>query len=237
MNLGEKLGKSASWGIIFHTDVGILLLLVLARTALQVFTNGQYGFFRDELVLLDDAKHLAWGYVAYPPFVPFLGRIGLDLFGPSMIGIRFFAVLAQGVVMLLASMIVRIMGGNRWAQIVAAVAVGTSPVSVVNGTLLQYTTFDSLWWALTAYLIVLLLQSENPRWWIGIGLAVGVGLLTKYTMAVFVVGIGLGTLFTRNRRYLATPWPWGGLSPLSAYRTSESLVASPARFRLFELFG
>lgn len=204
--------KNCRRELALFDDVGILLLLALARILLQVLTNGQYGFFRDELVILDDARHLAWGYVAYPPLVPFLGRLGLDLFGPSMNGIRLFAVIAQGAVMLLAGLMVRAMGGNRWAQILAAVAVGTSPASVVNGTMLQYTTFDYVWWVLAAYFVIRLTQSDDPRWWVGIGFAVGIGLLTKYTIVFLVVGIALGTLCTKNRRHLRSPWLWGGLA-------------------------
>ncbi len=54
------------------TDAGqrrtLWLLLVLASTrlVLHVLLNAQYGFHRDELAVLDDARHLAWGYIAYP---------------------------------------------------------------------------------------------------------------------------------------------------------------------------
>ena len=39
------------------------------------------GFHRDELATLDDARHLAWGYVAYAPVTPFFARLSLTLFG------------------------------------------------------------------------------------------------------------------------------------------------------------
>lgn len=200
------------WQIILFSDVGILILLALLRVLLQVLTNAQYGFFRDELVTLDDARHLAWGYVAYPPLTPFLGRVGLDLFGISLNGIRLFAVAAQGIIMLLAGLMVRAMGGKRWAQVLAAVAVGTSPVSIVDGTILQYGAFDYLWWVLAAYFVIRLLQSEDPRWWLGIGAAIGLGLLTKYTVVFFAAGIVLGALLTKNRSYFKSPWLWGGVA-------------------------
>jgi len=41
-----------------------LLVMAAARLLLQALTNSQYGFHRDELATLDDARHLAWGYVA-----------------------------------------------------------------------------------------------------------------------------------------------------------------------------
>src|SRR3546814_2244915 len=57
-----------------RAELQLLLALALARLLLHLLTNGQYGFHRDELAVLDDSRHLAWGYVAYPPVVPFLAR-------------------------------------------------------------------------------------------------------------------------------------------------------------------
>src|SRR5688500_2563603 len=69
-------------------DPDLLLLLLLAgcKLVFHVLTNGNHGFHRDELATLDDARRLAWGYVAYPPLTPFLGRIELELFGTSLTG-------------------------------------------------------------------------------------------------------------------------------------------------------
>jgi 4-amino-4-deoxy-L-arabinose transferase-like glycosyltransferase len=55
-------------------------------------------------------------------------------------------------------------------------------------------------------------KSDNPRWWLGIGAAVGMGMMTKYTMAFLVVGIIVGVILTRARRYLTSPWLWGGVA-------------------------
>jgi Dolichyl-phosphate-mannose-protein mannosyltransferase len=193
------------------TDTWILILLVLVRVILQTFTNGAYGFHRDEFGTLDAARDLAWGYVAYPPFTPFVARIALTLFGPSLIGFRFFSVLAQGCIMLLAGLIVRELGGGRWAQVLATLAVGFSPTSMVTATLLEYVTFDGLWWVLIAYFVIRLLKSEDRRWWLGIGAVIGLGVLTKYTIAFYAAGIIVGLLLTPVRRHLSSPWLWVGV--------------------------
>ena len=205
------MNKSRPLPAFLASDIGILILLALARILLQVFTNGQYGFHQDELVTLDIAsRNLAWGYVAWPPVTPFLARVALALFGLSPIGLRFFAVVAEGGVMLLAGLMIRDLGGGRWAQILGAVAVATTPLSIVQGGLFQYETFDYFCWVLLAFAVVRLLKSENPRWWLGIGAAIGLGLMTKYTIAFSVAGVIAGTLATRNRRYLKSRWLWGG---------------------------
>jgi 4-amino-4-deoxy-L-arabinose transferase-like glycosyltransferase len=188
----------------------LLLLLALVRVLLHTLTNGLYGFHRDELATLDDARHLAWGYVAYPPLAPAVARVALELFGPSLPGLRLFAVLAQGAAMVLSGLMARELGGGPWAQGVAALAVAIAPISLIQGALFQYVGFDYLWWVVVAYCTLRLLRSENPRWWLGIGTAIGIGLLTKYTMAFCVAGLVAGVLLTSARRHLASRWLWGG---------------------------
>ena len=191
-------------------DLGVLLALAALRVLVHTLTNGQYGFHRDELATLDDARHLAWGYIAYPPLTPAVARVAIELFGPSLVGLRLFAAIAQGAAMLLAGLMARELGGGRWAQIVAPLAVAIAPISLLQGALFQYVGFDYLWWVVVAYCAIRLLRSENPRWWLGIGAAIGLGLLTKYTMAFCVAGLAAGVLLTSACRYLRSPWLWGG---------------------------
>jgi len=205
------MNKNRSLSAFFSSDIGILILLALVRIFLQVFINGEYGFHQDELVTMDIAsRHLAWGYVAWPPVTPFLARVALALFGLSPIGLRSFAVVAEGIVMLLTGLMIRDLGGGRWAQILGAVAVATTPNSVIQGGLFQYETLDYVCWVLLAFTVVRLLKTENPRWWLGIGTAIGLGMMTKYTIALSVAGVIVGVLATRNRHYLKSRWLWGG---------------------------
>lgn len=189
-----------------------LIILAAILVTVHTLTNGQYGFHRDELATIDDARHLAWGYVAYPPLTPFIARIALTLFGPSLAGLRFFAALAQGLVVILAGLMARDLGGKRPAQLVAAFAVAIAPMSIGAGEVFQYVSFDYLWWVLAAWMMIRLLKSEDPRWWIGVGAAVGLGMMTKYTMGVLVITMAGGLLLTPARRYLKSPWLWGGIT-------------------------
>ena len=72
---------TASESRIRSGDFAILLVLALARLIVHCATNWQYGFHRDELGVLDDARYLDWGYVSYPPFTAFVARVALTLFG------------------------------------------------------------------------------------------------------------------------------------------------------------
>src|SRR6202042_453353 len=111
-------------------DLLPVLAVATAATLGHILTNGRYGFHRDELQFLSDARHLDWGFVAYPPFTPAVERIGLDVFGVSMVGLRLFSVVAQAVAIVVTGLMAYELGGGRWAQIMAAVVVATSGLPV-----------------------------------------------------------------------------------------------------------
>ena len=194
------------------SDPAVLLGLSAAVALLHIFTNNHYGFHRDELQFLSDARHLDWGFVAYPPLTPFIERIGLGLFGLNMTGLRLFSVVAQAILIFVSGLTVRELGGGRPAQVTAALAVAFSPLPVFEATEFQYTSFEMLWWVLIAYFTVRLLKSEDPRWFAGIGAAIGLGLLTKYSIVFYIAGIFAGLIFTPARRYFATRWFWIGVA-------------------------
>ena len=191
-------------------DLAILLAIALATVIAHVLTAGRYGFHRDELATLDDARHLAWGYVAYPPVTPLFGRLSLILFGTSLRGFRFFAALAEAVAVVLTGLMARELGGRRGAQLVAAVA--AVPFCLAGGALMQYVSFDYLCWVLAAYFMLRMLKSGDPRWWLAIGAAIGLGMMAKYTMGFFVIGIVAAVLLTGARQYLKSKWLWYGVA-------------------------
>lgn len=200
------------WRNLASNDRAVLAIWATALVLLHTVTNGQYGFHRDELATLDDARSLAWGYVAYPPVTPLLARFAFTLFGASLGGLRFFAAFALGLVLILTGRTARHLGGGRQAQVLAALAASVSGVAFSAGMLFQYVSFDYLWWVAAAYFMVRLLTSDDPRWFLAVGAAIGLGMLTKYTMMFLAVGIAAGVLLTPTRRYLRSPWLWCGVA-------------------------
>ncbi len=193
----------------WSSDFAVLAALAAATIVAQLLLGSRFGFHRDELATLDDARHLAWGYVAYPPITPLFGRLSLILFGTSLPGFRFFANVAEAVAVVLTGLMARGLGGRRGAQLVAALA--AIPFCLAGGALMQYVSFDYLCWVLAAYFVVRLLQTEDPRWWLAIGASIGFGMLTKYTMGFFALGIVAGVLLTDTRRHLTSKWLWIGV--------------------------
>lgn len=195
----------------FRSDLAVLILAALVALAVHLATNGQYGFHRDELQTLDDARHLDWGFVVYPPITPLIGRLELILFGTSLAGFRVFSAIAMSVIMVLAGLIAKELGGKRHTQLLAAVAAGVAPISLIQGAVFQYVSFDYLWGVAVTYLLVRLLKSDDPRWWLPIGAFIGLGMETRYTMGVLALGVATAVFLTPARRWLLSGWLWTGV--------------------------
>ena len=193
---------------IWTSDVAVLVYVALVTVVLHLVFGNRYGFHRDELATLEDARHLAWGYVAYPPVTPFFGRLSLELFGTSLVGFRFFAFLAQAAALVLTGLMAREMGGRRGAQLVAVAA--AAPFGLAAGSMMQYVSFDYLAWVMVAFFTVRLLASGDARWWMAVGAAIGFGMMSKYSMPFLVAGLAVGVLLSDARRYLRGKWVWYG---------------------------
>jgi 4-amino-4-deoxy-L-arabinose transferase-like glycosyltransferase len=113
------------------------------------------------------------------------------------------------------------LGGRRGAQVIAVLA--ALPACLGTGALMQYVAFDYLCWVLTAYFVIHLLKSNDPRWCVAIGASIGLGFMTKYSMAFFVAALVVGMLLTPARRYLKSKWFWCGVA-LAALICSPNFV-------------
>jgi len=213
-----KRARRASEGARWRSGTAIVVGIAIGTVIVHVATGARYGFDRDELMLLEDARHLAWGYVPYPPMTALFGRVGLGFFGTWLVGFRFFAAVVQAVAVVLTGFMAKELGGRRWAQVVAALA--AVPFCLGAGALMQYISFDYVCWVLVAYCMVRLLaegeegslrEGEQARWWLGIGAGIGLGMMAKYTMAFLAAGVVSGVLLTDARRYLKSKWLWIGV--------------------------
>jgi 4-amino-4-deoxy-L-arabinose transferase-like glycosyltransferase len=184
--------------------------MVAAKVGVTMAVADRYGWHRDELYYLASSRHLALGYVDYPPITPLLARLDQAIFPGSLPGLRFLTVLAGAAIIIVAALIARELGGDRLAQTLAALAVLISPMFVGANILFQTVSFDELVWAVACLLFVRLLRGADPREWLLLGLVFGIGLETKYTVIGLGIAMLIALLSTRARWHLASPWPWLG---------------------------
>ena len=211
----EKIiSERKSYSSFFKSDTAIILLLALIKLLIHLLTNSQYGYNRDELYYLACGEHLSFGYVDHPPLTPLLAAIIRNTLGDSLFALRLLPALAGAALIFMIGLITREMGGNRYAQVLAAVCGIVTNIYLSMNTIFTTNAFDTLFWAIVLYLMVLILKYNKPKVWILIGIAIGIGLMTKHTMVFLCFGLLVGLLATKDRKFLLTKWPWyaGGIA-------------------------
>lgn len=172
---------------------------------------GAYGFHRDELYFIVAGQHPDFGYVDQPPLTPLLSAAAVGLLGVSPLAIRILPAIIVAVCVVLAAQMATGMGGRQRAGTLAALVLAISGL-LGAGHLDSTTTFDILFWTVTTWLVVGLARGADPRGWLLVGLAFGVGLQNKDT--ILLLGIGLVAGFALERRWdvFRSPWAWAGVA-------------------------
>jgi 4-amino-4-deoxy-L-arabinose transferase-like glycosyltransferase len=177
-----------------------VVAVVALKCALTLAVVGRYGWHRDELYYAVSGLHLQGGYVEFPPVTALLAALSRVLFGLSLLGLRAFTVLASVGTVLVGVLVARDLGATRRAQTLAAGLVAFCPGMLATNWLFQPVAFDQLMTMIVLWLAVRLALGRGS--WPLLGVAAGIGLETKYTLAV-VLALLIGTFLVWRRDVLS----------------------------------
>jgi 4-amino-4-deoxy-L-arabinose transferase-like glycosyltransferase len=185
------------------------LIAVLVAIRLAAAAAAPLAF--DETYYWLWSKHLAGGYLDHPPMVAVVIRLGTMLAGDTALGIRIVSVLlaipATWAVWRSAAILIP----DRRAGPTAALYFNSTLIVAV-GTIIV--TPDAPLIVAAAFVLLFLVkvsQTGQGAWWLAVGVAVGLALLSKYTTLFFGVSILIFLLLVpAQRRWLLTPWPYLG---------------------------
>jgi len=191
-------------------SVGALLALVAAKLGLHVWANliTPYGFHRDEFLYFAMGRHLQLWRMDFPPAIAMLAATVRALLGDGLFGIRLVPAIAGTLVLVLAVLCARELGGRWYAQLLAGIAVLASPLFLRPANLFHPVVLDQAAWSLALLALARLARTNEPRWWLGVGAACGLGLLAKFSIAFIGLAIFVATLIAPLRSQLRTRWPW-----------------------------
>ncbi len=180
-------------------------LIILAFAAIKflvpfLLIHPAFELHRDEYLYLADADHLAWGFIEMPPLLAFLGSIS-KLFGSSFYAIYFWGSLFGAFTIVLIGKIVQRLKGNNYGIFIACLAFLCSGFLRLNA-LFQPNFLDVFFWTLSTYAIICLIESSNKEYLYLIGISFGLGMLSKYTIAFFILSFFVSVLLTPLRKWL-----------------------------------
>ena len=187
-----------------------IAVIAAAAFAAEMAVSARYGYVRDELYFLSAGRHWAFGYVDQPPMTPLLARLAAVAGGNTLVALRVVPALALAALVVVTAAMSRILGAGRTGQLLAALAAATCAEYLGAMHELTTTTPDFVFWAVTLLLVLKLLASRDPRWWVAIGACVGVASEAKWNIGFLVVTLAAGFLATDARRLLRSRYLLAG---------------------------
>ena len=182
----------------------ILIGFIALKFLLQfLLLSSVYELHRDEYLHLDQANHLAWGYLSVPPFTSWTSYI-IQLLGNSIFWIKFFPAVYGALTMYIVWKAIEELNGNLFALILGSTGVLFSALLRLND-LYQPNSFDILSWTALYFVAIRYFKTENTKW-LFIGACIfGVGFLNKYNIVFLFIGLIPALLLTRQRKIFAQP--------------------------------
>lgn len=191
------------------SGLGLLAVALLLWRMLAITQSGA-SLYVDEAQYWVWAQDLAWGYFSKPPGIALLIRLSTALFGDGLFGVKVLAMACYPLAAWLTWLIARRLYDEAVAWW-AALIVLTLPIYAWLGLFVTTDAPLTVLWLAGLWCYLRAIEAGRWRDWLALSVICGLGLLTKYTMAVFMTSAGLHLLvFHRNR--LASLRPWGGLA-------------------------
>ena len=166
----------------------LLTGFIIAKFILQyILISPEYELQRDEFLHLDQAHHLAWGYVSVPPVTSWISSI-IFLLNNSLFWIRFFPALFGALTLVVVWKAIEALKGNIFALVLGAICVLFSALLRLN-SLYQPNSLDALCWTTFCFILIKYADTENSKWFYMGMVVLAVGFLNKYNIVFLLVGV------------------------------------------------
>jgi len=176
-----------------------LYLLAFIKFILPfLLQNSIYEPQRDEFLYLAEAHHMAWGYMEIPPLLSVFAWV-TNLFGASMFWLKFWPSLFGALTYILVGKMILSLGGRLLALFLGFLPFILGAYLRVH-FLFQPNFLEIFFWTMIAYSVVRYIQTEKNSWLYILGVSMGLGIISKYSVAFFIISILLGSLLTPQRK-------------------------------------
>ena len=191
-------------------------LLVISVFRIFYILNGYLDLSPDEAHYWEWSRHLDLSYYSKGPMIAYLIAIGTSLLGNTDFGVRFFAVVLSALSGILLYRLTREMYGDEGAALWSAALFQAVPLFTTFGVIFTIDSPFVFFWILSLFLFYRAVAQERTGGvrgrelsiWALLGVSIGLGLLSKYTMAFFYPGIFLCLLLSEKRALLKTIKPY-----------------------------
>ena len=207
--LSDTTGRSRVVGGLGLVVVILLALTLVRLIALQLST---VDLFFDEAQYWAWSREPAFGYFSKPPLLAWSIALAEHICGSAEACIRSPAPVFYLGTSLLVYVVARQLYDAQvafYAALSTALATGAAFSARIISTDVPLLFF----WALALLAYVKLLADGESRWGVVLGIALGFGLMAKYAMIYFILGMALSACLDRDaRQLLRNPALWLALA-------------------------
>lgn len=178
----------------------LFLFFLLTINLFKFSLAAYFPLIGDEAYYWLWGQHLDLSYVDHPPLIAYLNYLLASVFGPSETAIRLAAIL----IVLLISWIIYLTGKELFDErtgIIAAVIFNLLPTFFGGGIFLVPQMLLFLFWALSFYLLAKIIKTGQASLWYLLGITTGLGLLSDYVMALFIIGTFIYLIVNKEARF------------------------------------
>lgn len=198
--LGRTSGKTIPGALV--------VTLIAYSVVLRFLFLATPELLQEEAYYWNYAQHMSWGYLDHPPGVAVLIKFGTALFGNNEFGVRFGAfvcwLITAGFTYKLTKSIFDSVVALRALLLVALL-----PMFFSTGFAMTPDAPLVASWAGALYFLHESLVRERLRSWLGVGICLGIGLASKYTIAFLGPAIVLFMIIdSRSRKLFFKPHPY-----------------------------
>ena len=183
--------------------------LLIAITIFRLFYISRLDLAPDEAYYWTWSRHLQWGYYDHPPLVAFLIFLTTAVAGSGEFGVRLAWVIIGAIITVILYRLTANIFRSERAGFLSAVLMNIILLASTGAVIVTPDGPQGLFWVLGVFGVYKAVEKENALWWYLAGMALGLGLLSKYTMVLFVPCIFLFLLSAPgSRRWLGRKEPY-----------------------------
>lgn len=187
----------------------LFYLFLIGITLLRLFYIRIIELAPDEAYYWTWSKQLQWGYYDHPPLVAFLIWISTNLAGDNEFGVRLSWVVLGTSLMYLLYRLSQEIFKDKIVGVYAALLMNIILLLATGAIIATPDGPQAFFWVLAIHLLGKALHTGKKTLWYGVGIALGLGLLAKYTMILLVPCVFFFLLsFPQGRKWLGHKEPY-----------------------------
>lgn len=187
----------------------LVYMLAIVKFILPfLLQDPSYQPHRDEFLYLAQGSHLAWGFMEVPPLLSIFACL-THVMGDGFFVIKLWPSLFGAFTFVLTARIIITLGGRSFAIVLAFLPFIFGAYLRVH-YLFQPNFLEIFFYTLIAFTLIEFIYTQKNKWLYWFGIACGLGMLSKYSVAFFILAVLVGLLVTPERKVFANKHFWFG---------------------------